>query len=107
RQVRANVDRANRAKWLYVGSSLALIAAIAYDPLAGFIAYVAAHAIEYFVVVYRTMQSRYGKTGDRASLLGRMVHTTWGRVVFLAAFLGVIYEVDQGLGTHLPDHAYL
>jgi len=107
RQERANVDRANRAKWLYVGSSLALIASIAYDPLAGFIAYVAAHAIEYFVVVEKTMKSRYGKSRDRSSLLGRMVYTTWGRALFLAAFLGIVYEVDQGLGTHLPNHAYL
>jgi hypothetical protein len=107
RQERAHLEQANRAKWIYQGSSLLLIASIAWDPLAGFIAYVAAHAIEYFVVVYRTMQSRYGKTHDRSSILGRMVHTTWGRVVFLAAFLAVIYEVDQGLGTSLPNHAYL
>jgi hypothetical protein len=107
RQERAHLEQANRAKWVYQGTSLLLIASIAFDPLAGFIAYVAAHAIEYFVVVYKTMQSRYGKTADRSSVLGRMVYTTWGRVVFLAAFLGVIYEVDQGLGTHLPDHAYL
>jgi hypothetical protein len=86
---------------------LLLIASIAFDPLAGFLAYVAAHAIEYIVVVYKTMQSRYGKTRDRSSILGRMVHTTWGRMVFLAAFLAVIYEVDQGLGTDLPNHAYL
>jgi hypothetical protein len=107
RQERAHLEQANRAKWIYQASSLLLIASIAFDPLAGFIAYVAAHAIEYFVVVYKTMQSRYGKSHDRASLLGRLVHTTWGRVLFLAAFLGVIYEVDRGLGTSLPNHAYL
>jgi hypothetical protein len=107
RQERQHLPQANHAKWVYQGSSLLLIATIAWDPLAGFIAYVAAHAIEYFVVVYKTMQSRYGKTHDRASILGKMVNTTWGRVLFLLAFLGVIYEVDQGLGTHLPNHAYL
>jgi len=107
RQERAHLPEANRAKWVYQGTSLLLIASIAYDPLAGFIAYVAAHAIEYFVVVYKTMQSRYGKTHDRASLLGKMVNTTWGRVIFLAAFLGLIYEIDKGLGTRLPNHAYL
>ena len=107
RQERAHLAQANHAKWVYQGSSLLLIAMIAYDPLAGFIAYVASHAIEYFVVVDKTMQSRYGKTNDRTSLLGKMVHSTWGRVVFLAAFLFAIYEVDQGLGTHLPNNAYL
>jgi putative flippase GtrA len=107
RQERQHLPQANHAKWVYQGTSLLLIATIAWDPLAGFIAYVAAHAIEYFVVVYKTMQSRYGKTHDRASILGKMVNTTWGRVMFLLAFLAVIYEVDQGLGTHLPNHAYL
>ncbi|HEY7283633.1 MAG TPA: hypothetical protein VID47_18805 [Actinomycetota bacterium] len=107
RQEQQHLPQANQAKWVYQGSSLLLIATIAWDPLAGFIAYVSAHAIEYFVVVYKTMQSRYGKTHDRASILGKMVNTTWGRVLFLLAFLGVIYEVDQGLGTHLPNHAYL
>ena len=106
RQERDNLAQANRAKWVYQVSSLLLIASIAYDPLAGFIAYVAAHAIEYFVVVYKTMQSRYAKTRDTTTLLGKLTYTTWGRVVFLAAFLGLIYEMDQGMGTHLPDHAY-
>ena len=107
RQERAHVEQANRAKWVYQGSSLLLIATIAWDPLAGFIAYVAAHAIEYFVVVYKTMQSRYGKTGDRTSVLGKMAHTSWGRLAFFAAFVVVIYEIDRGLGTSLPNHAYL
>ena len=50
RQEREHVAEANPAKWLYQASSLALIAAIAYDPLAGFVAYVAAHAIEYTTI---------------------------------------------------------
>jgi hypothetical protein len=107
RQERAHLEEANRAKWVYQASSLLLIASIAYDPLAGFVAYVSAHAIEYFVVVTKTMQSRYGKTMDRSSLLGRMVCTTRGRLLFLGAFLGAIYAVDRGLDTGLPTHAYL
>src|SRR5207342_2158420 len=91
RQERAHGERANRAKWVYQASSLALIATIAWDPLAGFIAYVSSHAIEYFVVVDKTMLSRYGKTNDRTSLLGRMVHTTWGRATFLGAFVLAVY----------------
>jgi hypothetical protein len=43
---------ANPAKWLYQASSVVLIASIAVDPVAGFIAYVGAHTIEYSVVVY-------------------------------------------------------
>jgi hypothetical protein len=53
------------------------------------------------------MQSRYGKTGDRTSALGKMVATSWGRLAFFAAFMVVVYEIDRGLGTSLPNHAYL
>ena len=74
RREAAERDNGNAAKCLYQGSSLALIAAIAYDPLAGFIAYVAAHAIEYFVVVYKTMEGRYGRKRDRSSFLGLVAH---------------------------------
>jgi hypothetical protein len=56
----------NRAKWGYQTSSLLLIASLAVDPAAGFIAYVGAHAIEYFVVVYRTTASRYGARSSPA-----------------------------------------
>ena len=52
---------ANPAKWLYQVSSLALIASLAIDPAAGFIAYVGAHAIEYAVVVYKTAEFCYGR----------------------------------------------
>ena len=57
-EIRAG-DRGNRAKWLYQGSSLALLASIAVDPIAGFIAYVTAHAVEYAVIVDRTARRRY------------------------------------------------
>ncbi len=99
-------DRANRAKWIYQISSLALIAAIALDPLAGFIAYVAAHAIEYFVVVYKTMQSRYGRPRERRPLLGRAAGSPVGRVAFFAAFLGLFLVFDSKADRALPANAY-
>jgi hypothetical protein len=84
---------ANPAKWIYQGSSLLLIASIAVDPIAGFIAYVGAHAIEYAVVVYQTTESRYGRTGDRSSPLGSMAGTALGRVAVLAGVAGVAFVV--------------
>ncbi len=81
-------EAANPAKWIYQGSSLLLIASIAVDPIAGFIAYVGAHAIEYAVVVYKTAESRYGRGRDRASLLGRVAGSVWGRVAVMAATAG-------------------
>jgi hypothetical protein len=106
RQERQHLAEANRAKWIYQGSSLALIAAIAFDPLAGFIAYVAAHAIEYFIVVYKTMESRYGKAVDRTTFLGKVAHRTAGRLVFLVAFLALFFYFDTKLSVSVPGQAY-
>jgi hypothetical protein len=85
RQEAAAGPGANRAKWVYQGSSLLLIASIAVNPIAGFIAYVGAHAIEYAVVVYKTTESRYGHRRDRSSPLGLLAATAWGRVAVMAS----------------------
>ena len=94
-EVRAGAG-ANSAKWLYQASSLGLLAAIVVDPVAGFIAYVTAHAVEYAVVVDRTAKARYGTTqagtapaageGSR-SMLGRMAKARAGRVTYFAAIV--------------------
>ncbi len=83
RQEAAAGEAANPAKWIYQGSSLLLIASIAVDPIAGFIAYVGAHAIEYAVVVYKTAESRYGRPQDRTSALGRVAWSSAGRVAVM------------------------
>jgi hypothetical protein len=84
---------ANPAKWLYQGSSLALIVAIALNPAAGFIAYVGAHAIEYFVVVYKTAESRYGAKSDPTTLLGRAAYRPAGRAACFAAVAAAAFLV--------------
>ena len=80
---------ANPAKWCYQLSSCLLVASIAVDPGAGFIAYVAAHAIEYAVVVDRTARRRYASAPGTgvdpprpASLLGWCAQRAPGRVAF-------------------------
>jgi hypothetical protein len=79
---------ANPAKWLYQVSTLALIASIAVDPAAGFLAYVGAHSVEYFVVAYKTTERRYSGRRDRPSVLGRLARTTGGRVACFSAVAG-------------------
>jgi hypothetical protein len=106
RQEATHLEQASRAKWIYQGSSLVLIAAIAFDPLAGFIAYVAAHAIEYFIVVYKTMQSRYGKSPAQVSLLGKVAGRRAGRVAFFGAFLAMFFVFDAKLSSSMPGRAY-
>jgi len=85
RQEVAAGEKANPAKWLYQLASLALVASIVVDPAAGFIAYVFAHAFEYFVIVLRTAETRYGRELDRSSFLGRTAHTVVGRVAVFGA----------------------
>jgi hypothetical protein len=80
---------ANPAKWLYQASSLLLIVSIAVDPAAGFIAYVGAHAIEYFVVVYKTTETRYGRQRDGSTLLGRAAYRPTGRIACFAGVVGL------------------
>jgi hypothetical protein len=94
---------ANPAKWLYQASSLLLIGSIAVDPAAGFIAYVGAHAIEYFVVVYKTTETRYGRTRDGSTLLGRAAYRPTGRLACFAAVVGVGVLVHARLAGDVFD----
>jgi len=93
RQELACGERANLAKWLYLASSLALLAFIVVDPIAGFVAYVCAHAIEYAVVVDRTAKRRYGTTTGsddkvgRPGVLSRVARGTAGRLAYFSAIV--------------------
>jgi hypothetical protein len=90
RQEAAAGPRANPAKWLYRASSVALLASIVVDPVAGFIAYVCLHALEYALVVDRTAKRRYGAgaagPGEEKpfSVLGWIARTATGRIAFFS-----------------------
>ena len=81
---RARQGEANPAKWLYVGSTAVLFAWMLVDPVSGFIAYVGAHAIEYFVIVNHSLGMRYddGSGGP----LGATVRRAHGRTKFFAGY---------------------
>jgi hypothetical protein len=81
---RARQGDANPAKWLYVTSTALLFVWMLVDPVSGFIAYVGAHAIEYFVIVNHSLGSRYddGSGGP----LGAAVRTSHGRTKFFAGY---------------------
>ncbi|MDX6286348.1 MAG: hypothetical protein QOG53_1833 [Frankiales bacterium] len=99
-------DRANHAKWLYQGATLALIIGIAVDPLAGLVAWVFAHTVEYVVVVQRTMVTRYGGATPDRSTLGRAARGR-RRWTLLATFLVCALFVDVVLQHRVPTHIYL
>jgi hypothetical protein len=106
RQERAHVHEANRAKWIYQASTLTLLASIAIDPLAGLIAYVCAHSIEYFVVVYQTLRSRYGGK-PATTLLGRVARSARARALFLVGFIGAFLVLVLRLPSLVPWPEYI
>jgi hypothetical protein len=73
----------NRAKWLYVGATAALIGTVCVDPVAGFAAYVGAHAVEYLVIV-RMATGRRSATGGGGAV-GRLVRSPLGATGFVVA----------------------
>jgi len=93
----------NPAKWLYQASSLLLIGSIAVDPAAGFIAYVGSHAIEYFVVVYKTAESRYGGQRDGSTFLGRAAYHPASRLACFAGVVGLALLVQGRLSGDAHD----
>ncbi len=58
RAERALGDGASRPKHLYTLGTIGLLVAVMIDPIAGVAGYVAAHAIEYYAVVHRSLRTR-------------------------------------------------
>jgi hypothetical protein len=93
---------ANPAKWLYVGSTAVLFVWMLVDPIAGFIAYVGSHSIEYFVIVNHSLGSRYndGSGGP----LGATVRSSHGRAKFFALYgLAIVVLITVLDRTGNPD----
>jgi hypothetical protein len=81
----------NPAKWIYLGSTAALFAAILIDPVAGVMGYVGSHAVEYFVIVHQSLGRRYDDpTQDGGAVLGRVVRAPTGRIGFLVVYVGLV-----------------
>jgi hypothetical protein len=73
----------NPGKWMYLASTAALFAVAVVDPLAGLVGFVGSHAIEYFVVVNRSVVSEATHPGA----LGRVSRFPKGPALFLATYL--------------------
>jgi hypothetical protein len=108
---------ASNAKHLYALGTLGLVVAVMVDPIAGVAGYVAAHAIEYFAVVHRSLRTRRdGAPVARATrtprrrvavytvyfaLIGTLVATTFdldgGKVyAFAILFFGALHILYDG-----------
>lgn len=89
RWVRAErTSNGNPAKWLYLGSTAALFVTIFINPIAGFLGYVGSHAVEYFVIVARSVGPRYTPefVSAQPSPIGRVIASPFGRVKFFAGY---------------------
>jgi len=81
---------ANPAKHLYLASTAALFLVMMIDPLAGFVAYVGSHAVEYFVIVQRSLRVRSQGPNPDPSPVARLTRTRARRVLVGAGYLAAI-----------------
>lgn len=88
RRERGRGVTANLAKRAYVLSTAALFVVMLVDPIAGFLAYVGAHAVEYFVIVHQSLGRRYRAPDAAGGSLGRAVRARPGRIGFFFAYIG-------------------
>jgi hypothetical protein len=81
--VERRAARPNPAKWTYLASTGVLFLVAVVDPLAGLIGFVGSHAIEYFVVVNRSVAGEASHPGA----LGAISRLHRGPAIFLAVYL--------------------
>jgi hypothetical protein len=82
---------ASRAKHLYALGTLGLVVMVMVDPIAGVAGYVAAHAIEYFAVVHRSLRTR----SDDAPV-AQATRTTPRRLAVYALYFAFIAAIVVG-----------
>ena len=102
---------ADAGKWVYLAGTLTLIASAAINPAAGLVAYIAAHAIEYGIIVLRTLRSKYdarpGRDTSGVGALAVLASTRRRRTALLVAFLGVFCLLDLWSRGMLSPSVYL
>ncbi|MEY4371786.1 MAG: hypothetical protein RL219_555 [Actinomycetota bacterium] len=79
-------------KYLYVGATFGLVLAIMVDPAAGFVSYISAHALEYFVIVDASLRKR-AATGDPVAVI-RAVQTRRRRALVYTSYLAAMVAVS-------------
>jgi hypothetical protein len=80
-----------RSKRFYTASTAALFLTILVNPVAGFLGYVGSHAIEYFIIVHRSVGPKYASAdADGRAPVGYAVRRL-GRIGFFAAYIGIVF----------------
>jgi hypothetical protein len=78
-------------KTVYALGTVGLVAAVVYDPVAGFAGYVAAHAIEYFAVVHSTLRTR-----SDSQPVARATATRQRRIVIYCLYFAAVAALVIG-----------
>ena len=81
----------SQTKRFYTASTAALFLTILVNPVAGFLGYVGSHAIEYFIIVHRSVGPKYASAdADGRAPVGYAVRRL-GRAGFFAAYIGIVF----------------
>lgn len=96
----------NRAKQLYVASTLGLFAIMLLNPIMGFIGYVGAHSFEYFVIVNRAIGRGYVQQRNVRSPLGKIANGRLGRPGLLTVYLLTLLATVHFLERHASFTLY-
>ena len=96
----------NPAKLLYLGATAALIGLMLVDPVAGFVGYIGAHAVEYFVIVHTSLANRWTVEGSGGAM-GSLMRTPGGRGRFLAGYALAMVGLIVGLRAFGTPRLYL
>jgi hypothetical protein len=82
---------ASWAKRFYTASTAALFLTILVNPVAGFLGYVGSHAIEYFIIVHRSVGPKYASAdADGRAPVGYAMRRL-GRAGSFAAYIGIVF----------------
>ena len=101
RAERALGAAASRPKHVYTLGTIALLAAVMIDPIAGVAGYVAAHAIEYYAVVHRSLRGRR----DDAPV-ARVTRSSARRLAVYVAYFGAITAFIWATADMLDGRVY-
>ena len=96
----------NRAKQLYMTSTLLLFSVMVINPIMGFIGYVGAHSFEYFVIVNRSLEKAYIEPRNLRSPLGRAANGRLGQMGLLTGYLLLIAATVYLLENHASFIVY-
>jgi hypothetical protein len=99
---------ANPAVYLYLGATAALFAVAIVNPIAGFVGWVGAHAVEYFVIVVTNLDTRYRRavTSPHA-VLARAIRSPLRAGGVVATFTLVTLVILRSMREWAPGRTYI